>query len=723
MRRMLTALSAAVLVAGLFVPDAIASAPAAPVGVGAGAALRPHLLTLPTGQRVMLHETAAGQPVAGPVPGSPWAADDPVLEATMRGDVYAFPRSAIPYLGHQLDVSLFDLSRLAGVERSDGTGQIPVSTTAAALPGVTVTGPGTGYLSTSSAGDFGAALRMDPLPADARLSLAGAAFAATTASAGSNLWTLTIDAVDSTGAAAFGVLIQLVNVDDASRFSITTGIGVSPAKLSVPDGHYSLTAIFITFENGRLVFRTDVHPQFTVRGATTVLADARRATTEPTTVMPRAADLTVETLTVARLAKQNGGIGIFSVDQPSPGGPRAQFLVSPTASVTTGQLLYDTYEHYNSPDGGASFTYDLDFPVNGAIPAQQAHIVDDSQLAAIHASYDSELDGQVAAAGRGILSGGGFTFLGFTALYPLALPTSRTEYVSAGPDVHWNSELLRTTTGSFTDWFEDAIRTYRPGTSVSAEWMRQPIHPGVHRLGDTPFLPLVCPACRQGDHFNLIIEPYADDVPGHVAIQPTRNPSTGETASGAYQLSQDGQPIASGEYLDGVQIPVSADPATYQLTYDVNRTAPWWTLSTSTHTAWTFRSGHSQKSLSDNGWFCDFTAATDCQFLPMIFADYDLPTGATGHEAAGPTSATVHAYYLQPKGMPSIQSVRFDASFDDGQTWQPAAVTDGGDGQFHVTYSNPAVADTNGFAALRVVVTDSAGGQLAQTIQRAYSIS
>ena len=716
MRRMVTALSAAVLAASLVTPHAIAGpAPASARAAGS------HLLTLPTGQRVMLHQTPSGQPVVSPVPGSPWPADDPVLVATMRGDAYAFPRSAVPYLGHQLDLSLFDLTRLAGVERPDGSGQIPLSTTAPSLPGVTATGPGTGYLATSSAADFGAALRTDPPATGTRLALAGAAADATTA--GANLWTLTIDAVDSTGAPAFGVLIQLVNVDDASRFSFTTGIGVSPAKFSVPDGHYSLTAIFITFENGRLVFRTDVHPQFTVRGATTVLADARRATTEPATAMPRSADLTVQTMNVVRLAKQNGGIGIFSVDQPSPGGVPAQFLVSPTAPVTTGQLLYDTYEHYASPDGGASFTYDLDFPVKGAIPAQQAHTVDDAQLAAIHASYDSEFDGQQAAVGRGILAGGAFTFLGFTVLYPLALPTSRTEYVTADPAAHWNAEMLRSSTGFFTDWFEDAVRTYRPGTTVLAEWLRQPIHPGVHRFAETPFLPLVCPACRQGDHFNLIIQPYADNVPGHVAVQPTRSTASDETASGSYQLTQDGQPIASGEYLDGVQVPISADPATYQLTYDVNRTAPWWTLSTSTHTTWTFRSSPSQKSLPDNGWFCDFTAATNCQFLPMIFADYDLPADASGHEAAGPTSATVHAYYLQPKGMPRIESVQFDASFDDGQSWQAAHVTDAGGGQFQVTYANPAAADTNGFAALRVVVTDSAGGQLTQTIQRAYSIS
>src|SRR3989442_1067181 len=90
-----------------------------------------------------------------------------------------------------------------------------------------------------SAAQGDAAPAWAPLPTGAGRSWAAAPPGPTPADGGVNLSTLTIDTVDATGGPAFGVLIQLLNVDDGSLFSLTTGIGISPAKYSVPDGHYS----------------------------------------------------------------------------------------------------------------------------------------------------------------------------------------------------------------------------------------------------------------------------------------------------------------------------------------------------------------------------------------------------------------------------------------------------------------------------------------------------
>lgn len=193
-------------------------------------------------------------------------------------------------------------------------------------------------------------------------------------------------------------------------------------------------------------------------------------------------------------------------------------------------------------------------------------------------------------------------------------------------------------------------------------------------------------------------------------------PTSGDTSSGAYTLIQDGNPVASGQFLDGVVIPVSAQPATYTRTYDVTRSAPWWTFSTSTHTEWTF---HSARSIASRpaGRFCDVHAATDCDFLPMIFADYDLPADASGHEPAGATTATLRPFYRQPSGPPRVRTVALDVSFDGGTSWTPATVT-AWRGAYQATYTNPATGDVT----LWLTVSDSAGDEFVQVIQRAYAV-
>jgi hypothetical protein len=633
--------------------------PAAATTPGTTAGLADRVVTLPTGQQVALYGPAGAPTSFGPPPGVSWPSDDPLIGATMGGHLYAIPRSSVPDLGARLED--FDLTRIAG----------------AAAPAAASSGGGSPH----------------------------------------EMWTLTINAVDRNGQPAFGVLIQLVNVDDAARFALTTGFGVGPVSYSVPAGHYSLVAIFVTFEDGHLVFRTDVQPQFTVNGPTDVLADARRATAAPSAAVSRPANLTVKTLTVTRTARKNGGLGIFSLDQPAPGTQGATFLVSPTAPVSVGALHYDTYWHFASPDAGASYTYDLDYPSDAAIPSEQHHPANDAALAAVDAHYASEVGGQSAAAGRTVVDLAGLNAIGFTRLDPITVPAQRSEYVTADPDVHWQSAFARVA-GSFEDWFTDAVRTYLPGSQPTETWLREPLTPGVDQFAEPAYAPLLCPACRQGDKLNLIIAPYADSE-GHVAVQPTAASGSGDTASGSFRLSSGGTVLAAGEYADGVQVPVPHAAASYRLDYDVTRSAPWWTLSTTTHTEWTFTSGPNSANLPP-GWFCDLTAATSCNVLPLIFADYRLPVDDTGHEPAGAVTGEIDVHHLQGASQVSIASLGVQVSFDDGLSWEAAAVTALSPGRFDIDYTNPASAGT---AALRLTARDAQGNTLTEVVHQAYRIT
>lgn len=82
---------------------------------------------------------------------------------TLNGHAYTLPSVAMPYLGHGLDPSVFDLTALT---RAETSGRLPVRVHYAGrvpeLPGLTITsaahGSATGYLTSAGAVRFGAAL-------------------------------------------------------------------------------------------------------------------------------------------------------------------------------------------------------------------------------------------------------------------------------------------------------------------------------------------------------------------------------------------------------------------------------------------------------------------------------------------------------------------------------------------------------------------------------------
>jgi hypothetical protein len=206
-------------------------------------------------------------------------------------------------------------------------------------------------------------------------------------------------------------------------------------------------------------------------------------------------------------------------------------------------------------------------------------------------------------------------------------------------------------------------------------------------------------------------------------VQPTTASGSGDTATGSFQLSRNGAVLATGSYAANGpfedQIPVPHAAAQYQLDYDVTRSAPWWTLSTATHTQWTFKSGPSTAELPP-GWFCDGSGAAQCNVLPLLFARYQLPTDDTGHEPAGPVTGEVDISHLQGAANTAITGFTMQVSFDGGQTWQPAATTTIAPGRYQVGYTNPSGASA---ADIQVTARDAQGNTLSQVIHQAYAIT
>src|SRR5579871_4347530 len=135
------------------------AAPAAPTAVRVHQAGR--TLFLVTGEQ--LATSGSGVSVLG---GGGGAAGQ-LVELRTGGETTVVPVSAVPYLGHGLDPSLFQLSALATAEAG---GRLPVRVryagSAPALPGLTVTAAGSGlvdgYLTRAGARRFGTALAHRP---------------------------------------------------------------------------------------------------------------------------------------------------------------------------------------------------------------------------------------------------------------------------------------------------------------------------------------------------------------------------------------------------------------------------------------------------------------------------------------------------------------------------------------------------------------------------------
>ncbi len=178
-------------------------------------------------------------------------------------------------------------------------------------------------------------------------------------------------------------------------------------------------------------------------------------------------------------------------------------------------------------------------------------------------------------------------------------------------------------------------------------------------------------------------------------------------------LSRDGVVLATGSLLQtGWNAAPDATPAVYQLTDDVRRTLTGWATSTATHTAWTFNSATPAAGVSAP--------------LPLQVARYDMPSLDQRNRAqAGipvPLRLTITP---QPQAdTAAAQSAKVWYSTDDGATWQAVLTAPlGSAGSFGAII--PAVSATTGtgYISLKIHGADNTGGQIDQTVIRAYAIA
>ncbi len=700
--------------------------------------------TLITGDRVMVSRMPDGKPTVSVVPdgggggggGGGGCSAPRGLQTLARGKhLYVVPDDAAGYIGAPLSIDLFDVSTLAP----------DTATTAATQPQLTVEytsdsaqhlPPGlskaaNGSVVVTDRKQFGQALA-DAWHTDtsggtsqlfdgiARIAPASATSAsantAPTSSPG-QLFTVTVKAFDRTGRPAVDALVELDNVDDLTTYYGIQGFYRGTAAFSVPAGHYSLNmGVHTHYPDNSYDASFDIVPEMDVTRDTTIVIDARKAQLDSvTTPLPATADF--QTLNYDRIDAQGHLIAGIIMEICGV----ALYIMPDTSPVSVGKAWFSAQDHLvNSQGDPAGYTYDLDFPYGDALPSTLAETVTAAQLATIDSRFHSPVLGRGELVGRMPYSPG--QMVSVESLNYVVAPGEQTEqYVTAQPNVFWQQQIIADADSGNGFTLGD-LASYAPGQQAREDWMAQPMASGLQQETiQNAGLGQVCPLCRSGDTLTTFLFPFADQHAYTFSDWDTTENLT---------LYQDGTQVGQLPFGYGATFAMSPDPATYKLVYDVSKDAvSYWPTSTHVHSEWTFASQERAPDQLPPGWNCDsfFTPnpGAGCNIEPLIFAQYSTPTAGLDNviPAGGPAVVDVSVSHQRGAAATPITHFTAQVSYDDGQTWQSVTATDQGHGVYRLQYTQPDLKATNGYAALHIQATDSAGSAIDQTVTRAYPLA
>jgi len=747
-----TSAAGALAQAGDRVPGA---APAAGTALGAA-------LTLVNGDRVVASSSPTGPRTVAvwPAPGTGQATS--VAELRAGGQGFVIPEAALPYLGHGLDLSLFDVNALLRAEQG---GRLPVTLhyrgRRPAVPGIIVTqaGAGTaqGYLTPASAAQFGAALTRQTAAGAGRdgsssgglfagglsVALAGAADSGRTVSGGARpdaatpTVTITLTGTDLNGKPDTGGLALVGDVDNENFPSPGFGSFTNGTATNTgPPGTYWALAVFTqrSASGKALSYRMDVLPQFTVTGNTTVHLTAGAATSKVTMSTPRPAITQTATLTVVRAAPhatisvESPGLGSFGFTSSVP------LWVNPVRRPPGhGTLRVFTSGQLTSPPGpGVPYAYTLNFAnPPGTIPPQH-FTAGPANLAVVSERYFQDVP---SVAGWETAGGTAYqletSFIGGD-VFPLPLPARQVQYLSASPAMLWQSNYSAyraISPGQTPGGQTSAFRLLHAGQQLTQTWGQYPLHPGPNvSFPGTSIIPVEPSADRAGNTLNLDVTPFSDNQPGDTGDGwNVPFPATVNQVSGSYAVYQNGVRLAGGDVPAGptalaVSAALGSKPALVKFVLNASRLSSQYQLSATSTDVWTWHTLPQPAATVPAPWLCSYATGLSrtCAVQPMITLDYQVARlGLDGAACPGRQAITITAGHIQLA--PSIPVTRLQAqvSLNGGKTWERAQVRTAGPDRFAAAFT----AGPSALVSLRVTATDSAGNSLTETILNAYRTS
>ncbi len=362
----------------------------------------------------------------------------------------------------------------------------------------------------------------------------------------------------------------------------------------------------------------------------------------------------------------------------------------PTAPVRD-RLYVLTYEpQLGIPDATSYSTlYNLTFVTSGRIPDHLAFRTSLRDLALLRTDYHAQ----------GVPDLMFRADFGFPRDLPLGLgrqalrstlPARRVEYFTAHPDIAW-SHFGDTS----IDLGNSRLFTYRPRDVRSVAWNRAPLGPGFVQRP-------VFGSGRREDAIIVRVPLFNENQEGH-AFNATFLPPG---VTGSTTLSRGGTAVGITDFPCAGTFPVPAQPARYTLTCSGMRDLTLSNLGTRAEATFTFMDpgpAAGEQSLPllavrATGAVFAFNSAPAGRIFPLLL-NVDRPANA------------VRA---------PIETLRLEASYDDGVTWTRVVVA-------RLPGSDRAVAILRhpagpGFVSLRAYAADARGNSVAQTMIRAYSL-
>ncbi|WP_392752081.1 S8 family serine peptidase [Streptomyces sp. LN590] len=475
----------------------------------------------------------------------------------------------------------------------------------------------------------------------------------------------------------------LVNSADGRTYEQEL-VGQGSTVLRLPNDTYSVTGFFFD----------GAFTEATVVGVPkAVMTTDQKATIDARTARPVTVSAPSRTARIASAEVGTISLGdqLLSVTMANAIGSDhiEGVYATPTARVKDSKFTYLVSTVWNelAADGGNPLSvYYLSRPVHGSIPADPGYRPRKSELATVNTTFAATAPGTTAT--RIVWMYVDNVRFGGQSMEGLPVPNRRVDYFSAAEGLRWQTAFDQ---NSFLDpskigqSYLTALHGYKAGAKVEERW-----NGGVQGVG---FSPEGMNTFREGDDMwysfqfaaNGDLDLVGDTTTGTPTVELRRN---GELVSHSWGLSQ---------------VPADATPADYRLTFAVDRDRVPSSISTKLRAEWQFRSQ---------------TTATR-QALPLYAVRMSPELDEWNHARAG-RALDIPVLIQRTVGAAEspIRTVTVEVSYDEGRTWQSAAVEGSGTHRT-VTVDSPRRA-AGGSVSLRSYVKDAAGNSFKQTVIKAY---
>jgi len=647
----------------------------------------PTVVTLLTGDRVLVRHDAAGRTLASLTPRSPHYGH-PVEFVNTGTHTWVVPKLA-PSVRSRFDTSVFDVAALAR------SGRVPLKVTFArgaaprSLPGL--------HMRTSSArsatgGRITAIASYDarrPLPASlasalrgvSRISVAGTPLQP----ASYTLHTLTINGVTAANKPIPGSDVFVFNADDSRLFTAFGGIFDGQWKVSVPSGHY-----FVVVSDFRHVVVTQVTVADVDTDADVSLADA---TVKPRMTGPPGLSTLSPSLDI--LGHDDPGHGFFDFGW-SGSFPK----VSPVAQPTAGKLYTEVADMW-SAKGYEPITFHgthvTIHPIKKVAVAKELRTGIPRRLTFhYHPGDFATVENQHYALGSKKQTGAGswfglskVDFGAFVESFPVAQPGVVHARFLGSRQISWDSSAAPS--DDFRSFSQvDQTARYHRGQHAQVRFWRAPVTPVADHGDESPRTGFRCTMCV--DH---------GDLRGFLSMTTAAGTRQfGVTDHGAWQLFRGHRRVSRGGFFLAPHASNVKAGQRFQLVATTESANRKQTLSSHVTDTWRFAIPGGTRAV-----------------VPLLRAAYVPPTNLHSVGRAGRVSFPVTFDNLGPVDA-RVAKAALKWSVD-GRHWHPADLTRSDKNTFRASYLNP-VASHHRYLSLRVSAKDSAGRSISETVEHAY---